>query len=165
MPERLAWRSPGYLPEDPKDLSRILTHYLADLERYIYELHREVSFGPLAGAYFPVDLQRSSTGASLPTGTVDGSFFDFEMRPVHVSLVCFGGDLTADVVSQSSSILSAGAVSLAAGVQQTFNQRGDFAVDKVTNDLSLSIVSIDSGTPTHVRVIVTNKNVSKVEPA
>lgn len=164
MPQRPPWTW-GMTPQGD-NLGSYLDERMADLEAYLRQLHTEVTFGPVAGAYFPVHLGRSSaSGTALPTGAVDGSFFDFELRPIHLSLVCFGGNLTVDLLSESSSILSAGAVSLVGGTQQTFNERGDFAVEKLTNDITMSISSIDSGTPIHVRAVVLGKNVSKVEPA
>lgn len=153
--------------EDLLSFSAYLNERMADLQSYLEVLHREVSFGPVAGSYFPVVLGRSTnTGTALPATLVDLFSFGWEMRPVSVSAVCFFGNLTMDVLSGGSSILTAGPISLLDGVAQVLNSRGDFLVEKVTGDLSLDIVSIDGATvPEHVRVTVMNKNLSKVEPA
>lgn len=140
---------------------------LRELERYLGSLHQDVYFGPLSGAYFPVVLGRSTdTGTPLPATPVDLFSFGWEMRPVALSIVCFFGDLTADILSEGVSILSAGPIALSGGVPVVLNSRGDFLVEKVTGDLTLDIVSIDGGTvPEHIRATIMNKNVSKVEPA
>lgn len=172
MPQRPAWtwgRSGSSL--DTQEERRIFGAYLndrmADLESYLRELHREVTYGPIPGAYVEIGLGRSmNTGTALPTGTADLSPLTGEARPIAVTLICFFGDLTADLLSNGSSILSAGPVVLTAATPVTLNARGDFNTEKVDTDLALSIVSIDGGTtPEHVRVRVWLKNVAKIEPA
>lgn len=166
MSRRIPW-SYGFLPMGAHltEVVRHMNQALTDLDQYLRSLHDDISFGPVRGAYFVVPLTRSSDTGALATGAVDLFTFSFEFRPIHVDLICFGGNLTADIESEGSSILSAGSVSLVSGVGQSFNARGDFATDRVTSDLTLHNDSNDSGTPLHIRATVVGKNVSKVEPA
>lgn len=165
MPRRVPWTW-GNLPARAQSgqVVSYLNYFLSDLESYLRSIHEDVSFGPLAGAYFPVPLGSSADGG-LGTGAVDQFPFGWEMRPIALTAICYGGNLTFDVHSEASSILSGGAISLVDATAQTKNSRGDFAVEKVTGDLTLEIDSIDASTPIHLRVAVTCKNASKVEPA
>lgn len=171
MPLRIPW-SWETLPAHPtpEEISDRLNQSLGDLDQYLRLLHQEVSFGPIAGAYLPVDLGRTNpAGTALPTGVVDQFPFGFELRPISITFICYGGDLTVKPLSQSSAILTSGGgsgvVSLSDSIPLTLNSRGDFSVEKVTGDLSIEIISIDGGTPIHLRVTILCKNASKVEPA
>lgn len=165
MPSRAPWVWGGISGDHP--LYLYLNERMADLEAYLRELHREVTFGPVSGSYLEVDLGRSTnTGTALPVAIVDLAPLVGEARPIAVTLVCFFGDLTVDVLSEGSSILTAGPVSLTDATPIILNARGDFLVEKIKGDISLEVVSIDGATvPEHVRSRVYLKNVSKVEPA
>lgn len=169
MPQRppWAWGKAGITlgsPEELRVFASYLNERLSDLQSYLEQLHREVTFGTVAGAYFPVDLGRSES--PLPTGAIDlFPLGPVEARPIALGAVCFGGDCTIDLHSEGSSILSAGSLSLSAGVSQYLNVRGDFAVEKVKVDVTLENDSNDAGTPAHVRTVLWCKNLSKVEPA
>lgn len=164
MPIRIPWTWGGSVFHRPADLAYQLDDRLSDLESYLHEIHRENSFGPIPGAYFPVDLGRSES--PLPTGGAIDLFplGPVEARPIGLGAVCFGGDVTIDVTSGGSSILSAGSLSLSAGTSKYLNDRSDFSVEKVKVNVVLDNNSNDSGTPAHVRAVLWCKNVSKVEP-
>lgn len=165
MPQLAPWSSPGSLPEESYGLRSAVVYYFKKLESYLREIHRENSFGPVPGAYFPIALGRSES--PLPTGGAIDSFplGPVEVRPIALGAFCFGGDCTIDMNSEGSSILTAGSLSLSAGVNTFLNDRADFAVEKVKVDVTLDNDSNDAGTPAHVRTVLWCKNVSKVEPA
>lgn len=166
MPSRIPWVWGGLAPAgNEARLLAQLNERMTDLESYLQTVHRELEFGPVRGAALSIQLGKSTdTGTSLPTGVVDQYVFAFESRPVQISLVCYDGNVTVDVTSQGSSLLSAGAVSLVAATPQSFADSPDFALATVTSDLTLDIQSIDAGTPTHVRVTILALDVTQIEP-
>lgn len=165
MPGRIPWTWGGIGSIDSIDqVIRSLDDRMGYLESYLREIHKENSFGPIPGAYFPVALGRSES--PLPTGAIDlFPLGPVEARPIALGVICFGGDCTIDVESEGASILSAGSVSLSDGVSQYLNDRGDFSVEKIKVDATLYNDSNDSGTPAHARAVLWCKGVSKVEPA
>ena len=167
MPGRSPWIWGGISATgNLQDVIDQLDERMADLEDWVQASHRETTFGPVPGSYFTISLGREdATGTVIPTGDADIFRFSFELRPIHLSAVVFGGDLTMDLSSEGSSILSAGSLSLSDGTAQELRARGDFAVEKITGDVTLAIDSVDASVPEKLSIFLTCKSASKIEPA
>lgn len=143
-----------------------LNRELSVLEQRFREVRSSVEYGPVPGSYFPVSLGYSDSGG-ITAGSLDLVGISFEARPIAAYLTVFGTGAQVTVqVKNSSTNLFASNQSVSTGSPVTLNERGDFAVDKVYSpDLNLELISVDAGTPIHVRATVILKNLQKVEPA
>lgn len=132
----------------PDDAVRILNR----LQPALQIMSRSVDYGPVPGAYFPFTFGVDDSTA-LGTGTAqDGQLSLVEFRPIALAVWVDTGEITLDVNADGTSILTTPlATSSSSG---SITSRPDFAVEKVGRSakLTLDIDSIDSGTPTKLRV-------------
>lgn len=172
MPSRPPWAWSPISPGE-SDASRltasIVNERLSDLEAYLRRVHEEVTFGPVPGAYLSFHLSDRASVTLSTGGISDAMGLAFEMRPIFVSAFCLGGDVTVrlreSTAGAPTSVMSAD-IALVGGTVQTFDERGDFALEKITGaQIELFNVSVDSGSPYYVRVDLIAKNLSKIEPA
>lgn len=159
------WVAP-ILDSDPERAIRQLQESLSGLEHLVNQMRRSVEFGPVHGGYFPVELTYSNA-SGITAAVVDLTPISFEARPIAAYVTVFGSGATVTVqLNNSATPILASNLSVSDGSPVTLNSRGDFAVDKVdAPDLNLEVVSVDAGTPIHLRAMVVLKNVQKVEPA
>lgn len=132
----------------PEDAVRILNR----LQPALQVLSRTVNYGPVHGAYFPFAFGVDHATA-LGTGTAqDGIPSIVEFRPIALAVWVDTGEVTIDINADGSSILTA-PLATSSSVA-TLTDRVDFDAEKVDRGvtLSLDIDSIDSGTPTKLRV-------------
>lgn len=147
-----------------RDFSKWASSALQELGQVLQEWRKLLEFGPIQGAYYPIQLHRHIPAGLSAVSVASKVLSVSQMRVIEVTAWVDTGQLTLKVHSGAGEVLGSTVVTSAGVVK---NASGDFTTQSIPMEdaLWLEIVSIDSGTPLEVTVKVTAKALSKVEPA
>lgn len=150
---------------DPRELRRALAEVvqaMRDLSRMSEQWFQELAFGPVPGAYFPIHLR--SDDAPLTTSTVEIGYCPVPCTAIAFVAVSSGmapWAWTFTLKDSASSTIITGQIS---DTNADFRKFEDFtAVDVPAGILTLTIGSIDSGTPNTFRGALIVKGLAQME--